>query len=526
MKNQTQVNRRLVIINSISNYGQYAVSILIGIFLQSYMIRSLGKNEYALWPLINTCMGLVALIPISIGSGTARFLAHALGSADWEKAEQITTSSFCALLATAAVYGVSVICLSIYFERLFNIPPGVEGVGPWAMLLMGLSGMVAIPFSTFNGGLRAAQKFVILNILQIVLLTVRMGIIVIAFTLSAPSLIQVGGIYLILELANGVVTFLIARKVVPWNRVRWKSFNWKILWEVNNFSLLVLIIHVAHLLYWRTDNIIINKLLDPTMLTGYSVVVNFVVNCYQLSSLGTAVLKPTAVILHAENNVPRLRRLLYRTNRIIVPVTASILFFLIIYGQELLDVYVGPSYREYAVLFPILAGVCIFSITQGAAASIVPHAFGRLLLVSSVLLIGAVANVILSIFFVVVFKWGLIGVAAGTAVVKVIETTVFWPWYIANLLNIPLLDYLYESYLVPVGNCLPAVLVLLGLRWIGFGKGLIELVSVTAIVGFIESIYLLVWGIDQHDRKAIMLHGRRFWSSFYHRLMVGRLANS
>lgn len=474
------------------------------------MIRALGNNEYALWPLIHTCIGIVALIPISIGSGTARFLAHALGSGDLKKAEQITTSSFCALLISAAVYGLGVIFLSVYFERVFDIPAGAEGIGPWAMLLTGLSGTIAIPFSIFNGGLVAAQKFVILNILKIVVLISRFALIILAFSLNAPSLIWVGSIYLILEFANGTIVYIIAKKVVPWNRVRWRSFDWKVLWEVNNFSLLVLFIHIANLLYWRTDNFIINKLLEPSLLTGYSVIVSFVTNVSQFSSWGTSVLKPAAIILYAENNLPKLRRLLYRTNRIITPITASILVFLIIYGSELIEVYIGASYREYSALFPILAGVSVLSVTQNAA-WIVPHAFGRLRIVSSILLMGAVANVALSIFFVLVLKWGLMGVAAGTAIIKVIEMIIFWPWYTSRLLRIRLLEYIYESYLVPLGGCIPALMVLLGMRWIGFGKNLVELVCVIMIIALVESIYLLACGIDKHDSATIMSYLRKFW---------------
>jgi len=360
--------------------------------------------------------------------------------------------------------------------------------------------------------------------LQIILQISRLILIILAFTLHNPSLIWIGGIYLILEIANGTVTFLIARRVIPWNRVRWKSFSWKVLWEVNHFSLLVLLIHVAGLLYWKTDNIIINKLLDPSLLTGYSVVANFVLQCNQFTSLGITVLRPTATILYAENNLPRIRRLLYRANRVIVPITASVLFFLILYGSEILSVYIGSGYRKYAALFPILAGGCIFSVTQ-TAAGIIPHASGRLLLVSVVSLVTALLNVLLSIYFVLVLNWGLVGVAAGTGIVTVVNKTVFWPWYTAHLLGIPLYEYLRESYLVPLGNCLPIVFIMLGLRWIGFGKGLIGLAGVVLIGGLGEATYLLLWGMDKNDRTTIMMYLGRSWSYVYDHLIVGRMAN-
>lgn len=509
MKNQTEVSRRLTLINAISNYGEYAIAIFVGIFLQAYLIRILGKDEYSLWPLISTCISFVGLIPIGIGAGASRFLAHALGNNNLEKAEQITTSLFYALLVATVVYATVVILLSIHFEQIFDIPAGTGGIGPWAMLLTGLSGAVAMPFGVFKGGLRAAQKFVALNSVQIITLILKLVLIVLIFTIHTPTLIWIGSVYLILEITNGIAIFLITKQLVPWNRVRLQSFNWMILWEVNNFSLLVLVSNASCLLYWKLDNIIINKFLDPVLLTGYSVVANFVLYSYRFTSLGASVLWPAATILYAKKDIARIRRLLFRCNRTVVPIAISALSFLMIYGPELLEIYVGPQYRKYAVLFLILGGGCIFSVTQNAA-GMVPHAFGRLTLVTIISCIVAVANVILSIFFVVVLKWGLYGVAAGTAIVTIIHKTGFWPWYASNLLRMSWWKYLYESYLVPVGNCLPIVSVMLYLRLLGFGKGLIELVSIIIIGGIVEALYMLQWGLDKKDRKSIKTYLAKF----------------
>ena len=54
----TEINRKKIVINAISNYINYAIAILVGIFLQAFIIRKLGKHEYAIWPLILTCLGL------------------------------------------------------------------------------------------------------------------------------------------------------------------------------------------------------------------------------------------------------------------------------------------------------------------------------------------------------------------------------------------------------------------------------------------------------------------------------------
>lgn len=88
-------------------------------FFKHIIIRKLGRDEYAIWPLVMTCIGFVSLIPIAVGSGAGHFLAHALGRKDLKEIEQITTSLFAALLGVAVVYTVAIVLLSIYFEWIF-----------------------------------------------------------------------------------------------------------------------------------------------------------------------------------------------------------------------------------------------------------------------------------------------------------------------------------------------------------------------------------------------------------------------
>lgn len=498
----TEISRQRTVINAIANYGQYAVTMAVGVFLQAYIIRTLGRNEYAIWPLIVTCLSLASLIPVGIASGAGRFLAHALGRKDLKEVEQITTSLFAALLAAAVIYMMAIVFLSIYFEKIFDIPEGAQGIGPWAVLLAGLGGAVALPFGVFQGGLRAAQKFVIINVLRIISVVARLILVVLLFTVSLPSLVWVAGIQLLLATGEGIAFFMLARRIVPWQRVRWTSFNWQVLKRVSNFSLLVLVTTVAGLLYWKTDNIVINKLLEPSLLTGYAVVVSFVLYTYQLTSLGIGVLVPVATVMHAKGELTRMSRLIYRANRTVVPVSVCILFFLITFGREILEVYLGPGYREYAILFPILGTSAIISVTQNSS-GIVPKAFGRILTVSMMSMAVAILNVLLSLYFVLVLKWGLIGVAVGTALVAVPYRAIFWPWYTARLLRVSWAQYFRNSILIPLCNSLPFISAILAMRFMNFGKGWAGLISVFMVSGITQAIYMLMYGLEKSDRIKV-----------------------
>lgn len=496
------ISRRRTVINAIANYGRYAVSFSVRIFLQAYIIRTIGRNEYAIWPLIITCISVVELIRIGIGSGAGRFLAHALCRKDLEEVEQITTSLFVGLLAGAVLYATAIVFLSIYFEQIFDIPEGAEGVGPWAMLLAGLGGAISLPFRVFQGGLWAAQKFVILNVVGVIFLVARLILVILAFTFALPSLIWIAGINLALAIVEDITIFTVARRIVPWQRVRWSSLNWAVLKKINSFSFLVLVTTVAGLLYWKTDNIIINKLLEPSLLTGYAVVANVILYAWRVTQLGVGVLGPAATIMHARTDYLRIARLLYRVNRYVVPATVGLLFFLIVFGKEILRLYLGPEYQEFGKLFAILGASTIVAVTQSPA-QIVPKAFGRMLLVSLEAVVIAILNVLLSLYFVLVLNWGLAGVAAGTAVVTVANRTVFWPWYTARLLKVPWTEYFQKSILTPLFNSLPIISIILVLRLINIGKGWVGLICVFLIAGLIQAAYMLTYGLDKRDQTTV-----------------------
>jgi len=503
IKDVTEISRRRTVVNACSNYGQYVVTMAVGIFLQAYIIRTLGRNEYAIWPLIITCISFVDLIRVGIGSGAGRFLAHAMGRKDLKEVEQITTSLFAALLAAAVVYTAAIILISIYFEKIFDIPEGAEGIGPWAMLFAGLGGAVALPFGVYQGGLNAAQQFVIINVISVIFLVARLVLIVLAFTLSVPSLILIAGVNLALAIGEDITFFTVARKIVPWQRIRWSAFNWAVLKKVNSFSLLVLVTSVAGLLYWKTDNIIINKLLEPSLLTGYSVVVSFVLYSYQLTSLGSFVLSPIATIMFSNNDLPRIGRLIFRANRILVPLSVPVLFFLIVYGKEILELYIGKQYSSYWVLFPLLAGPAILSVTQ-ASAGAVPQALNKMGLVSLVALLASVTNVLLSIVFVTWFKWGLIGVAAGTAIVMVILRSIWSPWYTSHLLKIPWHRYYWNANVLPLLYCVPALCVMLMCHIIKFPNAITQLIVAFTAAATVHLAFTIKWGIMDVDRKKVM----------------------
>jgi len=498
----TEVSRKRTVLNAVTNYGQYGIVVLVGLILQAFIIRSVGRNEYALWPMVNTSLDFVALIPLGIGAGASRFIAHALGRKDIDEARQIVSSLFSALVVTAIIYLIITSVIALYFESIFDIPEGAFGIGPLAMFLAGIAGAVRLPFTIFTGGLQALQKYPIINTITALTNITKLLIIVSIFTIFYPSLIWVAAAAIFLSLAEGIATLIALKKVTPWLKISMKFFRWDVLRKVNNFSLLLLILTISELLYWNTDYIFINKLLDPAFATGYAAVVSFILMTRQITSLGYSVMLPSATIMHAQNDQPRIGRLIFRFNRNVAPFAVSILVFLMIFGKETLTVYIGEQYADYGILFVILGVGMICSMIQNSS-GVVPTAHGKMGTVASMAILSALLNVGLTMYFILKMGWGLKGVAAGSAISLVLYRLVFFPVYTARLLEMRWIKFIWNSLLIPLLNSLPFAFIVFAFYNIGFGKNLAELVVVFLTAGAVQTGYMFILGFDNKERDTI-----------------------
>jgi O-antigen/teichoic acid export membrane protein len=334
-------------------------------------------------------------------------------------------------------------------------------------------------------------------------------LVVIAFNVTTPHLVWAAAATLVTELLGAFVTWRVARRLIPWQRIRWKSFRWATLRMVLNFGLWALLGSVAYLLYWRTGTVIINKLLDPVLVTGYSVVLGILLQGYLLASLGTGVLFSAATVLHARQDLARLARLIYRSTRVTTALGTPAILFLAFFGRPIMTLYLGDShYGVYGVYFAVLGAAMIVQLTQIPSRT-VPQAFGKNALNNTVSLVASVINVAMSLFFVMALHWGLMGVVASAAIVIGLYNGCFWPWYSASLLGIKWYKHLANSTFIPLAHCLPAAVVLV-IFWVsGLGSSVAQLIGIAAAVAVVHICYMLTFGLQAEDRQAVIATLRR-----------------
>ncbi len=372
------------------------------------------------------------------------------------------------------------------------------------MLLVGVAEAFKVPVGVFQGGLNAAQKFVAINAREIAILVLYGVLVVVAFVVSGPALVWAAAAYAVTQFMGAVITWRIAHRLLPWQRIRRDGFDWAVLRKVLGFGLWMLVGAIAVLLYWRTGNIIINKLLDPVLVTGYSVVVGILLQGYQLAALGSGVLFSAATVLHAKQDLDRMARMIYRASRVTTALAAPAVLFLAFFGKPVMTIYLGDShYGEYGVYFAVLGAAMIIQMTQIPSRT-VPPAFAKNAANNLVALLAAALNVGMALLLILGFGWGLMGVAASAAIVIALFNACFLPWYSARLLGVSWWQHLAKSTLLPIAHCIPALAVLAVFRVVGVGDTLAQLIAVLVAVAVVHGAYMLTVGLMPEDRGAVL----------------------
>jgi O-antigen/teichoic acid export membrane protein len=181
----------------------------------------------------------------------------------------------------------------------------------------------------------------------------------------------------------------------------------------------------------------------------------------------------------------------------------------IAFGEPFIRLWMlGPKFPESSVqqaamVMAILAASKLLLLPEIGAGGLLA-ATGHIRFTAVLTLVEAMVNLSLSLFFVLVLKWGLPGVAAGTFASRLLVSTFIIPWYACQKVGL-----LWSTFAIRIGGtavisgCLFA-LACLGLRamiridsWAGFA-GTLGL----ALFCYVPICFFIL--VPAEDRKRVL----------------------
>lgn len=434
--------------NVASTWLGLGVHAVVGFFLSPFILHRLGDEAFSLWVLVFALTGYFGLLDLGVRSSIVRYTAKFIAANDAEHLSRYLSTSVAFYSVTSVAVVLMTIVGSFYLRFLFRVPASSLSSARALFLLVGASVALTFPLSVFAAVLEGLQKFAWLQLSQIGITLFRAVLIVAALT-NGGGLLAIGTITVAMNLFSYLIFTWLAIRALPVplsvKHVEWTAFRAMVSYGV--FALAVL---AAERLRFQSDAMVIGAFLSSTAVTLFSIGSRLVeYSSYAVKSM-SQIFTPMSSHFHEAGDILRLQRIFIVGNRACAFIMFPLCIILVILGKPIIESWVGARYlASYSVLVLLVVPRSLYLAQSTSIKILIGMSHHRVL--ASVLLLEGGVNLLLSVLLV--RRFGIVGVALGTAIPLICTSVLFLPRHLCRLLGLPLGTFLRRAYRLPLALC-------------------------------------------------------------------------
>lgn len=428
-------------INVLAGWLCYGTSTVIGFFLLPFILGTIGDDRYGTWLFLSALAGYSSLLYLGLGEAISRFVALHATKREWDRLNEVVGGIFTAYVSSAvlALLGAVGVALVLPWLRDWGSQSVLEI--RLAILVLGLNAALSIAGSVNGGVLYGIQRFDIERGIQIVGSLVRLGL-TLALLGERRPVLTLALVFTGVTVAEQALYFVSARRLVPTLRVRASLSHWRAARDCFHFAAYSGLGLVATKVIYETDCIVIGFCLGPAAIVPYTIGMRL---CEMIRApirqIGEVFL-PKAGELQATAGQERLRRLVTKGMSLAFVLSGGFLIGSAYFGELLIRTWVGPGYPLSWVILMILVSAQVVALPVSLL-HMVLLGTGDARTPSLLRLAQAGLNLLLSL--VLVWPWGIVGVAMGTLFpVLVLDLCGLLP-YATRRLELPVKQLLRET---------------------------------------------------------------------------------
>lgn len=157
-----------VAVNTIVQYVQLVLNVLIGLYSVRVILNALGASDYGIYDLIAGVVALLSFISTSLSQTSMRFLSVSLGERDNNKTAKTFGTCFWLHLYIAAFLAIILCVLGLFlFNGFLNIPLDRLPTARLLYYLMIFNLFLNISVSPFNAIIASHEQFFFISAVQI-----------------------------------------------------------------------------------------------------------------------------------------------------------------------------------------------------------------------------------------------------------------------------------------------------------------------------------------------------------------------
>lgn len=441
-----------IVKNVTSNWAGLVVGMVIAFVLGPLTVRSLGNVYYGIWALLAQLTGYLWLFDFGVRESVVKYVAqyHASNDHDGVNTTVNTAISIYGAISLATVLLSAIVAAILPY--VFNIPDEALSTARLTALLAGGTVAQVFVFNVFIGALMGLQKFYVMSRLSI-LFGIARGVVLYLLLTNGFGIIALALLQFVTLLIQHLIVYALVRRELPYVTVRPSWPRRADALRLLNYGKYVLLSNLGDKVVFASDSMVIGMFLPIANLTYFAIAGTLIDLLRSVITSMASIFNPLTSSLQARDETGALAAVATNGARAAVLIGLPICIGFITLGERFIALWMGPEYAAPAgqVLMFLAAGHLVgmpYYTISGVLYGLNRHS----VVAYSRLFEGAV-NLALSVLLIQ--RYGLAGVAIGTAVPQIIVAAVILPLVLSKWVSINLRDYYLSTYVRPFAAALP-----------------------------------------------------------------------
>lgn len=329
------------------SYFWVFVNMVINLFYVPFLLHYMGIEEYGLYRLMGSFIIYFSLIDFGLSRALVRFYAKYKFCGNKKKLENLLA------LAVGLYIGISFVFLLVggliylNFDRIF-----IYSLSPYELLeakkilvVLFLNIFLSFFGQIFDAILTANEKFIFLKSVSLFQILLQFFFVIVFIKISpyAYTLVLLQFIFNILLILLKVMYCFYYLNV----KIKYYNLDSDLLYEMGKLASGLFIVSLSDQIYWQSNQVILGIFSNTESVAIYSVGFQIYMNFMMISTVIANVFLPyvTQLVQNNEKN-EKLLDLFIRVGRIQFFLLSGALGIFIIFGQELIVLWVGNGFLE------------------------------------------------------------------------------------------------------------------------------------------------------------------------------------
>ena len=237
-----------------------------------YLIRTVGKEAYSFFPLINNMIGYTSIITTAVGSMAGRFITMRIYKDDMEDANRYLNAMWVSNLVLSTIFTLLGVLMVVFLDDILSVPAyllsdvrWLFSLGVFSMVLGLLTGYLSIPTYVRNRVDLSSSRTVMTNL-------IRIGAIFALFAIFRPSIVYMSLSALIASVAGIIFNYNLKKQLLPELVIAPKKyFNFSYVKTLTSSGIWNSVNQLSNMLLYQLDLLITNIFIGAAATGDYAI---------------------------------------------------------------------------------------------------------------------------------------------------------------------------------------------------------------------------------------------------------------